>query len=73
MGRNVRSGGHGNRGREGMGQLLDDVAILRTRPVTGDGFDQARCTAYPDLEHSPLLVASPFLDGGFLQSVTQRQ
>ena len=29
--------------------------------------------AYPDLEHRPLLVVSPFLDGGFLQSVTRRR
>ena len=32
-----------------------------------------RNVPYPDLEHRPLLVVSPFLDGEFLQSVVRRR
>ena len=32
-----------------------------------------RNVAYPDLKHRPLLVVSPFLDGGFLRSVVRRR
>ena len=60
--------------------LADELLNVRFDPPEGLELSRflpfgisRRNVAYPDLKHRPLLVVSPFLDGGFLQSVTRRR
>ena len=60
--------------------LADELLNVRFDPSEGLELSRflpfgisRRNVAYPDLKHRPLLVVSPFLDGGFLRSVVRRR
>ena len=60
--------------------LADELLNVRFDPPEGLELSRflpfgisRRNVAYPDLKHRPLLVVSPFLDGGFLRSVVRRR
>ena len=60
--------------------LADELSSVRFDPPDGLELSRflpfgisGRNVPYPDLDHRPLLVLSPFLDGGLLRSVTRRR